>query len=436
MLVSGPPGSGKTFLIKLLCQVAKQNKKKMAVTSTTAITAYCLPGGQTFYSWLGHGPFGKRTPAAIARKIVRKAAQDDPTALADIRATDVLLIEEVSMLHARDLGTLLEVLRILRRRPGEGDKSRSPTARLQIVLVGDFFQLPPVTRDEEDVSAAYVFNSPHWKRMNLVHVPMCTNFRHSGCPELQRLLRLVRTAEWVDLYEIKKLLGGRTIEPPPEVSAKALRIFTTNDRVAAYNSTRIRSLNQPFKTFSAKDSGDMRYKAHEKIARISEHITLCVGARVMHLVNRAKVGLFNGSQGTVTGFSKAAGLPRVLFDGEDRPRIVYPFELTIRRGRGNNVVFSRAQVPLVLAFAVTAHKCQGMTLEHGAVVDLAPCFAAGLAYVALSRVRRLSDLYVVDVLPKYFRTADAVKTFMASALAREDEEAGSDGDGSKRARVA
>lgn len=379
VFLTGKPGSGKTHTVNAYVAYLRTLGVEPAITASTGIAATHI-GGLTIHSWSGIG-----IKTRLDKYELDKLGSSEYLAKRIGRAK-VLIIDEVSMLSAGTLGMVDAVCREVRQ-------SEEAFGGLQVVLVGDFFQLPPIVRlNEIDPEAGgigrFACESPAWTKA-LPIICYLTEQHRQDDGDFVALLSAIRQNTFAakHLQQIKK----RKITPeaaPPNVP----KLFSHNLDVDRVNDATLMKLASPVKTFVRSSRGPANLV--ETLGRgclSPENLALKVGAVVMFTKNNPRVGFANGTLGTVLGFSKASSYPLV----KTRTGVtieVEPMEWTIEE---SGVVRARiTQVPLRLAWAITVHKSQGMSLDE-AVVDLSQVFEFGQGYVALSRVRRLTGLHLL-----------------------------------------
>ena len=446
---TGSAGTGKSFMIDRIVESLKvryggdldEFKRRVVLTAPTGIAATNI-GGQTLCSALGVGvPQRYRDFRSIlsSRNVGR------------VRDWDVLVIDEVSMLSGEFLEETDVVMRIARR-------SDKPFGGVQLVLAGDFFQLPPVNRPaapgtpiDAFTNACYAFQAPVWRRLDMDVVVLESVYRQSDVEmvsmlqDLRRgvgdrritLARLVRAAAEAVSARADPVDGG-------EMRVRPTHIFSRNRDVDDMNARELKRLDGEDYLFEARDSVEVdaatvAFKEHDAARKrlwqsaffrgdcqAQATQRLRVGAQVMLLKNAACRRLVNGSRGVVVGFVSVeearrrllqegddgvvlVGSPKdadaalrtwggdwvpvVRFVGEDHDRVVLPARFaTAVHGAGE---VERVQSPLKLAWAITVHKSQGMSLDR-VRISLRDMFAVGQAYVALSRARSLEGLEIVD----------------------------------------
>lgn len=407
IFLTGPGGTGKSFLLRTLYEtIPETTGKQIAITAMTGCAALLIGRfAKTLHSWAGIG-LG-REPASTLAASIRKSGKS----LRRWLGTDILVIDEVSMLTPDLLEKLDQVARTIRR-------SAAPMGGLQIVFVGDFYQLPPVNKEKEK-ETPFVFHSPLWKEIVKETVELTKILRQDD-PVFQTILNEARTGEVSE--ESLKILATRQDRSWQQLQIKPTLLFTRRAEVDNVNDRNLRALQGERKLFKAEtvfapiaatqgltESSPNVKQALEKMDRDGSYMVeliLAIGAQVMLLSNLDhEAGLVNGSRGVVVGF-EPSGAPIVQFrSGSAIPISATTWESEEIEG------LSRKQIPLRLAYAITIHKAQGATLDC-ALIDIGTStFEYGQAYVALSRVKNLQSLYIWDLEPTAFKTHPKVVEF-------------------------
>lgn len=410
VFITGPGGTGKSFLLENLHDHFKlKSKKKLAITAMTGCAAVLIgPFAKTLHSWAGIG-LGRGEPEKIA-----EAVATDKRKGPRWRKTDCLVIDEVSMMTPGLVDLLDLVGRKARKCPDR------PFGGIQMVFVGDFYQLPPVG------SGGFAFESPLWKRV--VKETIClTEIVRQKDPIFQQILNEARVGklsrESYEVLESRKSMEWKRKEIKPTL------LFTKNTDVNEINEGQMRKLPGEEHIFTAEThvppdmSPDVAHMLVEKLDKDAPYevvLRLKERAQVMLLKQMyedmedgkpgcAIHGLVNGSRGIVTSFA-ADGNPVVKFmNGK---------VITVRPATWSSDdepdSLKREQIPLRVAYALTIHKAQGASLDS-ALVDVGPStFECGQAYVALSRVRSLESLFIFEIAEKSFRANPTVKAFYES----------------------
>ena len=413
IFLTGPAGSGKSFLVKRIMEWAAANGRAISVTALTGCAALLLGKAKTLHSWSGIG-LGKESAETLIVNIMKK-----PKLKRAWKKTDILVIDEISMMTPE----LFEKLDLIGKRIRASEK---PWGGIQLVLCGDFFQLPPVTKGisgEMLIPGRFAFESPVWKSAGLLPVVLNTIERQTD-PAFQRLLNECRIGtpgpETLALLKSRQGLDWKTQLIRPTL------LFSRNADVDAINEKNIAALKKPLHIYDAETkiernpedleaeipTGEYLERAENKLdndANYCAHLELCLGAQVMLLINKdIEAGLVNGSRGVIVNF-RTDKVPIVQFLHGD------PVAIERHRWTSNDSsALHREQIPLRVAYAITIHKSQGSTLDC-ALVDIgSSTFEFGQAYVALSRVRSLESLYI--------HTLDAAKIRAHPTVTRYYEE--------------
>ena len=369
VFLTGEPGAGKTHLIGDYIAWLQEKGKEVAVTASTGIAASHL-GGRTIHSWSGIGVRDVLGQEDIAQIIQRgKSARR-------ISDTDVLIIDEISMLNGQILDSLDALFRAVRL-------DTRPFGGMQVVLVGDFFQLPPVSRDG---SVPYAFQSEVWDRAGLQVGYLTDQYRQEDDAFLD-LLRAIRsgtlTEEHYTLLQMQDNIANSEQEPTI--------LHSHNREVDQDNTARLDALPGEQRVFTMeKDGPKAAVEAMVKGCMSPEMLAIKEGAVVMFTKNDPQQAFVNGTLGTVTGFDQDK-LPIVeTFDG----RKIIAEHMVWEMHDGGERIAALRQVPLRLAWSITIHKSQGTSLD-AAEINLSRVFVEGQGYVALSRVRSLAGLRLV-----------------------------------------
>lgn len=386
VFLTGEPGSGKTYVTNAFVSYLKRVKIEVAVTASTGIAATHL-GGRTIHSWSGIG-----IKRSLSARDLDYIASNEWTAKR-IERTQVLIIDEVSMLDGATLSSVDRVCREVKR-------NKQPFGGMQVVLVGDFFQLPPVVSKkgeeesqgsffEEEPVSVFAFGSSVWRDLNPVVCYLSEQHRQQDEVFLRLLSSLRRNA--ISAEDVQALRDCQ-VQEGDGVSADALKLYSHNIDVDRINANELGRIESKVRTFTMTSVGKPGLVEPLKRGCLSPEVLLLkTGASVMFTKNSQKGVYVNGTLGTVIGFDGARGFPMVkTLDG--RMLVAEPADWSIdEHGKSAAKI---TQVPLRLAWAMTVHKSQGMSLD-AALVDLRRAFVEGQGYVALSRVRTLKGLSVL-----------------------------------------
>ena len=385
VFLTGEPGSGKTHTVNEYVAYLRARGVEPAITASTGIAATHI-GGMTIHSWSGLG-----IKTNISKYDLDRIASSEYIAKRVLRAR-VLIIDEVSMLTSEMFSTVDAVCREIRQ-------SQEPFGGIQVVVVGDFFQLPPITKIETERNAQtafieespgghFAYDSSVWPRLNPVVCYLTDQYRQDD-RDLLSILSAIRG----NVFDNNHLhhIEARRIEyhsAPDDVP----KLFSHNIDVDRVNGETLAKLPGDLNEFAMTSEGtDALIAALKKGCLSPEMLHLKIGAAVMFTKNNQKEGFVNGTLGIVLGFDKLSGYP-IVKTRSGRRITVSPMDWAVEE---NGHVRARVkQLPLRLAWAFTVHKSQGMSLDE-AIMDLTQVFEFGQGYVALSRLRRLSGLYIL-----------------------------------------
>lgn len=373
-MLTGPAGTGKTFVLNQFIKLAKYEGKHVSIAATTGLAATHL-GGTTIHAWAGIGVHDT-LPNGFAEHIAKGRREI-------IEKTDVLIIDEISMLHDYRLDMVDEACRLVRRKD-------EPFGGIQVVMSGDFYQLPPVNRSDSR-EGGFVVNSKVWRELDPVILYLSDQFRQDEGDTLLDILTSMRTND-LRRRHAEALLARADIEPPAD--AKLTELHTTNVNVDRINEQRLAELDGDELIYQQHTTGSANYVENlQRSVLAPAALTLKQGALVMAVKNDTNRRYANGSIGTVVDFEPATEYPIVEFLN-GKTVTMQPDTWELRDGEKKRASIS--QVPLRLAWAITVHKSQGMTLD-AARIDLRKAFVPGMGYVALSRVKNLDNLYLAGI---------------------------------------
>lgn len=374
VFLTGQPGAGKTYLLNQYIAILKKHKIEVAVTASTGIAATHI-GGTTIHSWSGVG-IKKNLNARQLDDLL-----DREYLVKRISKTEVLIIDEVSMLDAVMLDDINNICKIMRR-------SEEPFGGLQMVLVGDFFQLPPINRTGEPIPPAYA--SKAWQEARMAICYLSEQYRQKD-GVLNTILKQIRENNVEqDMYDELLSTTSRTFDDGIE----PVRLFTHNADVDQLNNSRLAELDTEIKTFGMTSKGkDNHVERLVKSCLSPEHLQLKEGAIVMCTKNNFELGYVNGTMGKVIAFDSKTKFP-IIETTEEKRFTITPAEWAVEDN--GKLIASIEQIPLRLAWAITVHKSQGMSIDR-AEIDLSQTFEYGQGYVALSRLRDISGLRLLGL---------------------------------------
>jgi len=371
--LTGSAGSGKTFLLNKYIQYLQNKKVSVGITASTGIAATHLQG-MTIHSWSGLGIKG-----SLSAKDLRELAKKRYL-VKRFAATQVLIIDEISMLAANQLDLVDKICRLFRQ-------NQAPFGGLQVVLCGDFFQLPPIGKDGE--KARFAVESEIWPKLDLKICYLDEQHRHQDS-QLIKILNDIRADKVTSgTLSLLKSQADKTKAGFSELT----KLYTHNVDVDAINNQKLRSIPGKTRLYEMQSSGrPILVEALKHSCLAPEKLFLKTGAMVMFVKNNFEQGYVNGTLGKVVDFNES-GLPIVETTGK-RKIIAGPASWVVQED--DAVKGEIFQIPLRLAWAITIHKSQGMSLD-AAEIDLSKSFETGMGYVALSRVRSLAGIKLIGI---------------------------------------
>ena len=430
VFLTGSAGSGKTYTLNQYIDYLRARRVPVAVTASTGIAATHM-NGTTIHSWSGIGIKDELTDRDLSN-LSRKQFLADR-----LKDTAVLIIDEISMLHAKQINLVSQVLKHVRK----NDKA---FGGIQVVVAGDFFQLPPIGSKGESNREKFAFMSEAWLEAKFHICYLSEQHRQvseaaNGGLDLDDILNQIRRQE-VTFEAIAALEA--TFDQ--NVDIKRTRLYTHNLNVNSINDKELAALDGEMMRFTATSTGDSKLvETLKKTVRTQDDLVLKVGAKVMFIKNNTELGVSNGTMGELIGFAAVKinddkdnsddlieddsestendadknikGKGKKTIKDKDKPKVKKPSTQkmpVVRLNSGREVIAepeewiiedetgdvlaSYEQVPLCLAWAITIHKSQGMTLD-AAEIDLSRTFELGQGYVALSRLKSLAGLQLLGM---------------------------------------
>ncbi len=383
IFVTGSAGTGKSFLLNFIKKYFSD--QNLAITASTGIAAVNI-SGSTIHSWSGIGL--ANLPASQIAKNIFSAKRSKLRK--KILQTKILAIDEISMLSADIFDKLDQVLRIVR-------DDNSPMGGLQLLLFGDFLQLPPISKYGEEKSR-FCFESQCWQELDLNIFNLEEVFRQqdSNFTSLLNQLRFGKINE-----ENRQILLSRTTAKDKNIAIKPTILTSHNKKAEDINQAMLNDIPNQSKSFTAEYFGnENKIEQLQKNCIAPKLLHIKVGAQVMMTKNTyQKEGIINGSLGVVEGFSPKKSYPIVRFSNGTTIAIKTEEWLIEKYDEEKKQLICEAgmvQIPLILAWAITIHKSQGLTLEKVSC-DLSNIFSPGQAYVALSRAKSLDGVFIKSI---------------------------------------
>jgi ATP-dependent DNA helicase PIF1 len=427
IFITGPGGVGKSALIKHIYRDAKCNNKEIFVTALTGCAAILLEcNARTLHSWAGIGLGNKPVNALISN--IRKR----PLTYANWKYTNILIIDEISMLSLKLFNKLDEIGKIIRR-------NNKPFGGIQLIFSGDFYQLPPVGDKDDIETQQFCFESNEWNN----------TFKPLNQLNLTKIFRQTDEVYATILTQLRQgiikkrnnelLLTHVNREKSADLVTTPVKLFPTKNKVENINNQQMSLIQETIHEFNMECNDDLPITSksdtqtrtlftlqdieNEQLylmgnLRCDKNIKLKIGAQVMCIINFSIddiIQLCNGSQGIITGFCETTGYPIVKYNNG--------IEMTMSRNTWESEKIPGvgvSQIPLILAWALTIHKSQGSTLDTAEIDAGSSIFDYGQTYVALSRVKSLNGLYLTSFDASKIKINIIVKQFYATLETIED----------------
>jgi len=420
IFITGPGGAGKSALIKMIYDHAYSRFKNIHVTALTGCAAVLLNcKAKTLHSWAGIG-LGNGTIEHLVNKIKK-----NKYAKALWKGTDILVVDEVSMLSLKLFDTLNAIGKAVRG-------NSKPFGGIQLIFSGDFFQLPPVGDKEEPDTQRFCFESEDWNivfhldcQIQLVKIFRQTDEIYSTILNQIREGKIKRKSNDLLIQYVGRPFDANLVAEPT-------KLYPTRNKVENINNTKMASLTGEEREYNIKYLKDLEMTKADRAKRqdftdkdiqleldflasnliCDKEMKLKVGSQVMCIVNiQSDTGIevCNGSQGIVVGFCEITNAPCVKFNNGIQ-RVMNRHVWCSDKIPGIGV----SQIPLILAWALTIHKSQGATMDAAEIDVGSGIFECGQSYVALSRVKSLNGLYLTSFDAKKIRINKKVKDYYES----------------------
>ncbi len=372
VFLTGPAGSGKTYVLNEYISYLKRAGVEVAITASTGIASTHI-NGMTIHAWSGLGIKNSLTDYDLENMMEKQYLYKR------FEKAKVLVIDEISMLSGNQLTMVEWICRTFKH----NDK---PFGGLQVILCGDFFQLPPITKSSfgESTGNDFAYDSEVWKtaRFNICYLSEQHRQKDGDYLTVLNQIRANKvTPETISLLRSRE-------NAVQDADIPITRLYTHNIDVDTINHEHLETLTAVTREFGMTSKGkDFLIEGLKRSCLAPERLRLKEGARVMFVKNNYEVGFVNGTLGVITGFN-TFGEP-VVRTVAGKLISVVPMSWSIEEE--GKIKAEITQLPLRLAWAITVHKSQGMSLD-AMEVDLSKSFVKGMGYVALSRVRTLSGM--------------------------------------------
>jgi len=374
VFITGSAGVGKSFLVKHLTDLLQKASKVFRVLAPTGVAATNI-GGMTIHRFLGLIP-----SVTTREEYVIKMMKNCKESFNDI---DVIFIDEISMVTPSLFQLMDDIIRL------HIPSDKRPFAGIQMVLLGDLFQLPFIP--EKSTLSTPIFDSALWNDLNL-SVHQLEQVMRQDDPVFITALNDLRLGIFSN--NLKRVLKT-CINNKREPDKHYVRLFPLNVQRQFANETELAKLKTESRIYRSNDFGQLKcLDGHPAV----KTLVLKIGCPVM-LLRNLQDNLYNGSLGTVVEFDAKTNLPRVLFENGCSLVIAKTsWEITADTKKKKHVIAGRVQLPLAVAYSLSVHKSQGLTISH-LEVDLRGIFTTGQMYVALSRAKTISGLIVKNFSP-------------------------------------
>ena len=374
VFITGSAGTGKTHLLRQYIQYLHERKVYPTIVAPTGIAASHLKG-QTIHSFFALGIRDGVVDNGFVEGLLEKRYLK--TRFSKLK---ILVIDEISMVSPELFASMDKILRAFKNSP-------DPFGGVQVVISGDFFQLPPVSREPK--AKRFAWQAEVWKVLELKSCYLQEKFRQDD----MRLITLLDEIRSATVSQESQMLLQSRMHMSLDIEFSPTKLYTHNVDVDRINQNELDTLPSKPQLYVYSSKGST--KNIEKIFKTSlvlEELTLKKDAIVLFIKNNPEKGYVNGTTGIVVDFEH--GIPIVRTTEGSTIRVVAE-DWSIENDKGESIA-TISQIPLRLAWAMTIHKSQGMTLD-AAEIDLSKTFEVGQGYVALSRIKSIDGLRLMGI---------------------------------------
>ena len=408
IFLTGPGGSGKTFLIKKIVEKCKENLLNLQVCALTGCAAILLEcKAKTIHSWGGIG-LGNGELNDVVKRVCKSKYKKAPW-----KNIDVLIIDEVSMMSKKIFDILNKIAQVIRKNP-------KPFGGIQLVFSGDFYQLPPVGNEKDIETSQFCFESINWDKTFPINIQLKKIFRQNDTKYVKALNQIrkgiIKKSSYNLLCTRLNKICNDEIRPTILLPIKR--------KVNHINASELKKLETEEKIFEVQNYIDKEIMGKSKISPDSETMSyeftylknsimadeklkLKKGALVMCVANidmKSESQIVNGSQGIIVDFIN--NFPVVRFRN-GVVKIMSPHKWMSEKIPYVGI----KQIPLILSWAITIHKAQGVTLDVAQIDAGQNIFECGQTYVALSRIKNIDGLYLSSFDPNKIKVNKKVQLF-------------------------
>lgn len=391
IFITGPGGVGKSFLINIIKQYFIKNNISYGLTSSTGISSVNI-NGQTIQSFFGipiHITKIKHVKCQQNNKLIFKPKKE---IIMRIKYLDVLIIDEISMLNIN----IFEIIEFMSRKIRKNEKI---FGGIKIILIGDFFQLPPVPDNDDknnNIKYKFCFESYIWKYLNLKNVILNESYRQKDNTfyDILKKIRLGNINKNIINIFKKKNIFYNEIKKYSDWTI----LFSSNSQKNIYNNIKLKEINNETKIYKSLYKGKEIYK--NTFFNIPDTIKLKINCRII-LIKNIKINnicYVNGDRGKVIDFNEENN-PVVIFERFPKNKVIIEKQIWKTYDMTNplkpSLLAEITQIPIILSWATTIHKSQGLTLDK-VIIDFSHIFLKGQAYVALSRCKNLNELKILN----------------------------------------